>query len=136
MKKFFADNKVFIIGLITSLCVVGQQYLDEKVADPFIVGFGVAGAIASYFAKNLRGQWGSIIGIGGNMIAVLTQAHITQQPINPWQLIIQAAVAYMGIIASPPKSRSYEKTDTIADAKQEAKEIDAAKKVSPPPPVQ
>lgn len=132
MKKWLNENKVLLFGAIGAIAVILQQYIDQPVVDYKIIGFAVVAGIAAYFAKNLRGQWASIVGIFGNLVGVVATQVADHKPISWMQLIIQAVVMFGMVVAPPAKSVNYERTDIIKEAKTEAAQVDADKKIPPP----
>jgi hypothetical protein len=80
-------------------------------------------AATGYIGTQARGQWSTIVGIGGVMIYNLVQSKVngtdysfTAQDFQ--NLVLQLAVLY-GFIAMPPvKSRTYEHDPVIKTAKE------------------
>jgi hypothetical protein len=73
-------------------------------------------AALSFLAKNLRGQWATISGI----VATALSTYVTQEQSGAisWpQIILQAVIAFLAVVAPPAKSRGYEHTQTIQNAK-------------------
>lgn len=135
MKKWLNDNKVFLVGLISAILVIVQEFANQPEPDYKAVGLAVIAGIGSYLAKNLRGQWASIIGVGGNMIALLITQMQNHVPISWLQVIVQAMSGFLFVIAPPAKSISYERVGPIVEAKEEAKIVDQETEKMPPPPV-
>lgn len=125
MKKFWDDNKVLIIGLFSALLIALQEFALQAVIDWKVVGLAVGIAGISFIAKNWRGQSSSIIGILGNAAFAFITVYDTGS--FSWaQFAIQLTLTF-GFAALPdPKSRGYEQTDTIRQAKVEGEQIKPA----------
>lgn len=132
-KTFWDKNKVFILGLLASIAVVLQQFVGQPDSDVKwkAVGFAVMMAILSYLARNWRGQGISIIGIIGNLAGVFVTIHETGQ--FSWiQFILQGSIAIIAAAGADPKSRGYENTPVIKDAKKEGETIQPASLTAKP----
>lgn len=126
MKNTFWDkNKVLLLGLLPAIAVVLQQFVGQPEVDFKVVGFAALIAALSYFAKEWRGQGLSILGIVGT----LSGAFVTiQQTGNfTWsQFALSALVAVISTAVPDPKSRGYENTEVIKEAKREGEIIQPA----------
>lgn len=134
MKQTFWDkNKVFILGLLGAIALAIQPFTtatDEEVKWK-IVGFAALMAVLSYLAKEWRGQGLSIIGIIGNLSAVFITVHNTGQ--FSWnQFILQSIIAIITAAGADPKSRGYENSPTIKEAKREGEAINPAQLTAKP----
>jgi hypothetical protein len=93
MKAFWTKYHVFIIGLISSVCLTLSEFTTGKEIDWMVVGYAVFVGVGSYFAKNLKGQGATIAGIllttGANTYTVL---HDGGQ-VNVSQLLMTVAVS-------------------------------------------
>ncbi len=69
MKQFWNSHKVFILGLLGSIAVALEPFINntEDELKWKIVGFAALMAALSYLAKEWRGQTISILGILGNL---------------------------------------------------------------------
>jgi hypothetical protein len=114
--SFWNSYKVLIVGLLSAVALALSDVFQTGGATT--KGLVFAGFIAalSFLANNLRGQWASIAGIFGTALA--TYITMDQTGTISWpQLIIQAVVALLAVVAPPAKSRGYEHTMTIEQAK-------------------
>lgn len=132
MKEFFEKNKVLILGGLSSIGVALSAFLGQPEIDLKVLGFAVITAVLSYLANTLRGQWVSIIGILGTLLTTyMTQAQTGTITWN--QLILQAIVAFITVIAPPAKPLGYEKSAVIETAKAEGQAIQNKIEETPPP---
>lgn len=131
MKQFLNANKVLIFGLLSAMVMTAQTLLSSGPTDYKVLALSVVIAGIGFLAKNLRGQWATILGsILPTFGVVLTKTQ-SNDPIS-WGLVSVAAVAaVLGAVAPPPKSLSYESSPEIANAKQEAKVADASQGKNP-----
>lgn len=118
MKQFWNKHKVFIFGLLGSITLALQPFI-ENTQDELkwkTVGFAALMAILSYLAKEWRGQTISIVGIIGNLAGVFIT--IQQTGIFTWnQFILQGLVAIIAAVTADAKSRGYESAPAIKEAK-------------------
>lgn len=123
MKALWLKYHVFIIGLISSVCLALTEFTATPKIDWLVVGYAVFVAIGSYFAKNLRGQGATIAGIlltsGASIYSVLKGGG----ELNISQILLSVAVNIGLALASPAKTVEYEQSATIQQAKQEATAI-------------
>jgi|ERR1700748_199772 len=135
VKQFLIDNKVFLFGILSAAIITVQQLATSYPKDYrlFILAAFFAGI--SYSARNLRGQWGSILGSLIPSLGIALNNMETHTPISWFSLAGAAALAVMGVIAPPAKSLSYETTPEITAAKQDAAKADAAAEPPKNPPV-
>ena len=139
MSKFstwFSTNKVLLLGLLGAVLVVLQQFLTQSTVDYKVVGFGVAIAILSFLAKNLRGQVASILGLLGSSVGTIAATIETGGKVTWIQVVISLIVAILGVVAPPAKSLSYETSSGVVAEKAEAAKMDASKQPPVTPPVQ
>jgi len=132
MKKFFNDNKVLIFGLLAAVAMTVQQYTEAGPVDYKVLALAAVIAAIGFLAKNLRGQWATILlSVLPSLGIILTnvQSHV---PISWSQIIASAAIAIGGVFAPPTKSLNYEKAPEIVVAKQQAAASDAAENKTPP----
>lgn len=124
-QSFFAKYKVLIVGLLIAVLTAALELLTAAVEpSPWILGWSLAIAIASYLARNLRGQWASIAGIFLSTMLVFFEAHndpggLTLKEVGT-TLVIPLAIKLLGFAAPPPKDRAYEHSAPITKAKMEA----------------
>ena len=119
--NFFNANKVFILGLLSALAVVLQQFLGVETVDWLALGFAAFIAILSYIANEWRGQGMTILGIIGTVAGVLSSNLIYGQHLDWGKLILLILAAIITAAAPPPKNASYEKAPAIEDAKNQPK---------------
>lgn len=129
--EFWNKNKVFILGLIGSIGISLQDYISKPAVDYKIIAFAAFLAIISYFAKEWRGQGLSITGVIGSAAGVF----ITMQQSNTFtwqQFILQTIVLIITTAVPDPKSRGYENTPAILEAKKQGEEINPASLTNKP----
>lgn len=123
MNNFFQKNKVFLLGMLGSVAVVLQQFIQQPIIDWKVVGFACFMTILSYVANAWRGQGTSILGIlgtlAGTVVSVNQTGHFTWN-----QFLLSVSIAILAAVAPPPKSKEYENSTTIVAAKQEAAVIE------------
>lgn len=133
LKTFWNRNKVFILGLLGAIALAIEPFAANSSEDVKwkVIGFAVLVAALSYFAKEWRGQGLSIVGILGNVsgvfVTVWNTGHFTWN-----QFILQMILAIITAAAPDPKSRGYENTPVIKEAKKEGEQISPAKLTSKP----
>ncbi len=133
IKAFWNKNKIFILGLLGSLALAIEPFATTTTDDVKwrVIGFAVLMAVLSYFAKEWRGQGLSIVGIIGNSAGVFVTLQSTGH--FTWnQFILQLILAIITAAMPDPKSRGYENTQVIKEAKQEGEAINPAQLTSKP----
>jgi hypothetical protein len=119
---FWNDNKVLIIGLLSAVALALNEIFKTGGASTKALVFAAFVAALSFLANNLRGQWASIAGILGTTLA--TYITMDQTGSVSWQqLILQAVVALLAVVSPPAKSRGYEHTQTIENAKSQGERM-------------
>lgn len=125
MKSFWNSNKVFILGLLGAIAVSVQEFATQPEVDWKVVGFAALMAVLSYFAKEWRGQGVSITGIVGTLAATFLTVHQTGN--FTWlQFTTSAILAVLAAAGADPKSRGYEASHNIVEAKKEGEVINPA----------
>lgn len=130
---FWNKNKVFILGLLGAIALAIEPFAANTTDDVKwkVVGFAALIAVLSYFAKEWRGQGLSIVGILGNVSAVFITVYNTGH--FTWnQFILQLILAIITAAGADPKSRGYENTQVIKDAKKEGEQINPAQLTTKP----
>lgn len=126
-------NKVFILGLLGAIALAIQPFAsntNEEVKWK-VIGFAALVATTSYFARNWRGQSVSILNIIGQIAAAITI--VLESGNFRWdQMILQIIIGAIAFAAPDPKSRGYEHTATIKDAKKEGEQIVPAQLTTKP----
>jgi hypothetical protein len=113
---FLNDYKVLIIGLLSAVALALNEVFKTGGASTKALVFAAFVAAVSFLANNLRGQWATIAGIVGTTLT--TYITMEQNGTISWQqLILQTIVALLAVVASPAKSRGYEHTTAIQQAK-------------------
>jgi hypothetical protein len=127
-------NKVVLFGILSAGILAVQQLASQYPKDYKVLGLAAFIAILSFLAKNLRGQWGSILGsLLPSLGIVLANLETTPPtPISWWQFAGAIALAVGGVLAPPAKSLSYEQSPTITAAKTQAATSDAAQNKTVP----
>lgn len=124
-QNFFQKNKVFILGLLASISLILQEFIGQPEVDLKVIGFAVGMATLAFLAKEWRGQGLSIIGIVGNLAGAFITVHETGN--FSWlQFVLTGTVAIIAASAPDPKSRGYEHTETITQAKKQGEKIQPA----------
>jgi len=118
MKSFFAKNKVFILGLLSAIAVVLQEY-NSPTPDYKAMGLAVALAVLSFIANAWRGQGVTILGIIGILSGVFVNAYNSGAHLTWTQMLGAMVAAILAAVAPPPKSVNYEKDPVIMEAKGE-----------------
>lgn len=129
--NFWNKNKVFILGLVGAVVVAIQEFTTQPEVDWKVLGFAALMAVLSYFAKEWRGQGVSITGIVGTLAATFLTVHQTGS--FTWlQFATQAILAILAASGADPKSRGYEATPTIQNAKAQGEQINPASLTAKP----
>lgn len=135
VKEFIQSNKVILFALLNAGAMTYQQLSSQFPTDYKVLGFAVFVASIGVLAKDLRGQWASILGSLLPSLGVVLDQMETHTPIT-WPAIIgAAALALGGVFAPPAKSLSYEKSPEIVEAKKDAANIDSNAQPPKNPPV-
>lgn len=133
MNTFWDKYKVFILGALGSIALAIEPFATNAPNDVKwkVVGFAALMGLLSFFAKEWRGQGLSIIGVLGSLSAAFVTVYNTGN--FTWnQFILQAIIAAIAAVGADPKSRGYENTDTIKDAKKEGEQITPAQFTAKP----
>jgi hypothetical protein len=119
-KTLWDKHKVFILSLLaavaTALTPLTVQ-MDSEVTYKMI-GFAAFQAGLGFIAQKWRGQGLTMFGIIGNTAGVISQA-LEYGEIRTPILALQVFIAIITAVSSDPKSRGYEKSDVITQAKIE-----------------
>lgn len=136
LKAFLVANKVLIFAMLSAGALAVQQITSAYPNDYKI--WALAGVVAAIgvLAKDLRGQWPTIIASLLPSLGAILTAMETNAPISWWQLIGSVAVAVGGVVAPPAKSLSYETSPVVTEAKKEAAAADASAIPPKTPPVE
>ena len=119
-------TKVFWMGLIQLLITtVAELFLtNSNDATPWVISFSVVIAVLSYFGRNVRGQWASIISIIVSALVNFFNLHHSMENITRQEIIgqlLSLLSAIMGIFfTSPVKSLAYEHQPQIEQATKQA----------------
>jgi hypothetical protein len=134
LKEFLYENKVFLSGLLGAILLTLQQFIGADTIEWKGIAFAAIIAALSYLAKNLRGQVASMAGI---VLTVFMQyVEMNQSDVVNWeQLLMQLAILLGGIFAPPAKSRGYEHTEMIQNAKFSGEQL-VKSVASPNPPTE
>lgn len=133
MNAFFDKYKVVILGLLISILQPLLEFITTNGITAKGVILCVIGAAFSWFARNFRGQFQTIVGILqlalGNYVGgqALTTAVIVQ-------IVLQIIIAYLAASTSPIKSRGYEHTEIVVEAKREGEIL--VPTIAPPEPTE
>ena len=119
MKKdnFFIRNRVFILGLVSSVVLAVQQLLTTSPIDWKVIGYAALMAALSFVANQWRGKGVTLLGIIGTLAASFVTIYETGG--FSWsQFAISAIMALLSAVAPPPKPSTYEHDATIVNATQ------------------
>ena len=140
MSKFqtwLSTNKVLIFGILSAVAMNIEQYFNSTAGYSWqVIALSSGVVIVSFLAKNLRGQWVTILGSVQTLLTVILNDVDTHTPILWRTVIITFVVAILAAVAPAGKSLSYEKSGPVEAAKAEAKVMDAAQKPPVNPPVE
>lgn len=117
MNNFFSKNKVFLLGLLSAIAVVLQQYNTPN-PDYKAIGLACGLAVLSYIANAWRGQGVTILGIVGIMAGVFVNSYHAGEHISWTAMIGSFVAAILAAVAPPPKPKTYEEDPNIEAAKQ------------------
>lgn len=123
MNTFFGKYKVLIIGLLSAIALPVYDLIQHGETSTKVIVMAAAAALTAYLSRNLRGQAGTIAAIVGTMLATYVTQDQTGQPISWAQIFLQGVILYLGAASAPPKSRGYEHSDIIMEAKKEGEAI-------------
>lgn len=132
MKEFLHKNKVLIVGLLSAIALPVYELIQKGETSAKVIAMSAAVALTAYLSRNLRGQWGTIAGIIGTMLATYITQDQTGQPISWAQIVLQGVILFLAASSAPAKSVGYEQAPVIAQAKQEGEK--AVPTIAPPPP--
>lgn len=123
LQDFFYKYKTTIAGFIGAVVVAIVQIDASNGITWKDFVLPVVLAVTGFIGTQARGQWSTIVGIGGVMIYNVVQAKVSGQhyefTAKDFQdLVLQLAVLY-GFVAMPPvKPREYEHDPIIVAAKE------------------
>jgi hypothetical protein len=128
--SFLDKYKVFLTGLLMAVLTSAYELFSTS-GNPslWVLGWSVGIAVLSYLANNLRGQVASILSIVLATSVAFFQNHGTGEDLNLREVatkeILPMLIAILGLFyTSPPKSRGYEHSAPIREAKREAKHLE------------
>ncbi len=122
--SFWNKNKVFILGLIGAVTLAIQPFATNTSEEVKwkLIGFAALVATTSYFARNWRGQGVSVLNVLGQVAGAMTV--VLQSGNWRWDQMILQIMIGIGLFAMPdPKSRGYEHSELIKEAKKEGEQI-------------
>lgn len=122
MKEWFNAHKVLILGLLASVALPINDLITQGETSTKVIVFSAITAILTFLARNLRGQWVTIAGILGTTFTYYITMDSTGN-IEWGKIIMFVVMQVFAIVAPPAKSRGYEHTDIIAEAKAEGEQI-------------
>lgn len=129
--EWFTKNKVLIIGLASAVVLPIYDLVSKGETSAKIIIVAASVALTAYLARNLRGQWATIAGILGTVLATYIVQDQSGQPISWAQLILQGVMLFLSASSSPAKSIAYEQTPAIKQAEVQAEA--AIPTIAPPP---
>ena len=115
--NFFIRNRVFILGLVSSVVLAVQQILNTNPIDFKVIGYAALMAGLSFVANQWRGKGVTLLGIIGTLAASFVTINETGT-FSWYQFAISAIMALLSAVAPPPKPSTYEKDETIVNATQ------------------
>jgi hypothetical protein len=100
MKKFFDDNKVMFIAILSSLLIVIQQALSNTAMDWIAIGYAAGIAVLGAIANAWHGKGFTILGIIGTVsyafVDLMQGGHFTWK-----QFILSAVFALITAVIKP-----------------------------------
>ena len=139
-ETFWERNKVLILGLMSAIALAITPFAQTGNPGEIVkwtsVGYAALIATLSFLGNAWRGQGTTLFGLIGTAMA--TAGHLLIQGSHTdigqflLQLVIQTFIAVSMASQSDPKSRGYEHTTTIKEAKKEGEEIKPAQLTSKP----
>lgn len=134
-QSFWNKNKVLILGFLSAISIAITPFIQNgnpgNVVKWSTVGFAVLIAGLSYLGNVWRGQGLTIFGFLGNAMFVAASLLVQGSHVNPqyfiMQLILQTFTAVITTVGPDPKSRGYENTPMIKEAKKQGEDIQPAK---------
>lgn len=129
--NFLKANKVLIFGLLLSIILPIYELISKGETSLKVLVVAAGGALTAFLARNLRGQWATIAGIFGTMLATYVTQDQLGHTISWTQIILQGIVLFLTSQMPAAKSIAYEQTPTIMKAKQQAE--NAVPTIAPPP---
>ncbi len=120
MKQWIEKNKVLLIGFLMAVAMPLYELFKDGSVSLKIAAFTFFTAGLAWAANNLRGQWASIAGILGVSLATFITMQSTGT-ISWGQLVLQFVINILAVLSGPAKFIGYEKSDLIAQAKQDGK---------------
>lgn len=118
MKEFLAKNKIFLLGLLSSIAVVLEQF-NEATPDYKAVGLAVLLAVLSFISREWRGQGITVLGIVGILAGIFVNSYTGGTALNWIQIIGASLGAILAAVSPAAKPLSYEKDPVIEAAKGE-----------------
>lgn len=132
--NFFNKWKVLIIGMLLSIFGPVNDIITTGTTSVKVLIIAAIGGLISYIATDMRGQIQTIAGVFqlslGTYLTMSSAGPITRLQIA--QIIVQTAIAYLAASTGPMKSRGYEHSPIIVEAKKEGNELYPT--VAPPNP--
>lgn len=134
-QTWFGRNKVLFLGLLAAISVAITPFVQTGNVGTTVtwtaVGYAVLLATLSFLGNAWRGQGATILGLVGTAMATIYNLLTSGTDINVnqfvMQVILQTFIAMVAAATSDPKSRGYEHSHTIVEAKKEGEEIRPAK---------
>lgn len=130
-KNFWNKNKVLILGVLSAIAIALQPIIAGKSITWPTVGIAAGLAVLSFFAKEWRGQGMSILGIVG-IAAQVIHTQISEGTFSWQRAAVSIFVAIVFAVAPDPKSRGYENTAIIKEAKKQGEAINPAQLTAKP----
>lgn len=118
IRTWWDKNKVWVIGLVSAVALALTPFVQGADVETTwkVIGIAAATAALGYVAKTWRGTSMTILGILGNVAAVM--ATVIGTGVISWPQIIVQLIVMIGLGATPnPKSRAYELQPAIRNAK-------------------
>lgn len=134
-QSWFNRNKVLFIGLLSAVAVAMTPFVQTgDVGDTVTwaaIGYAAMLATIAFLGNAWRGQGATLFGVIGTALTTISNLLVSGSDIPPRQFIIQVVlqtfIAFALAVGPDPKSRGYEHSQPIIEAKKEGEEIRPAK---------
>lgn len=133
LKAFWEKNKVFIVGIVSAILMSIYEITSKgDKSSTWVFAWSGAIAVLTFLSRNSRGQYVTIFSTVLASTVAFFNLHNSPEALTFKQIanemILPLGIQLLGMVAPPPKSREYEHSTPIVEAKVEAKAMQEAKK--------